>query len=129
MKKITLTIFTILVLTLTACGGASGSGGSGSTMDLIQMSNGFGVMVPYQVAVHPPHDCIYTAGQYQPGGPSWPQRQRGPLSAKGALATCGVLTSRSIPPTASHPPPRGGSSPEPRTISSVGTTTWRLGPS
>ncbi|HTF87775.1 MAG TPA: hypothetical protein VK843_05155, partial [Planctomycetota bacterium] len=34
---------------LTACGGSSGSGGSGSNMDLVQMSNGFGVMVPYQV--------------------------------------------------------------------------------
>lgn len=35
-------------LFLAACGG-SGAGGSGSSMDLIQMSNGFGVMVPYQV--------------------------------------------------------------------------------
>ena len=36
-------------LLFTACGGGSGGGGAGGTMDLVQMSNGFGVMVPYQV--------------------------------------------------------------------------------
>ncbi len=43
-----LALFGLSTLLFTACGGSS-SGGSGSNMDLVQMSNGFGVMVPYQV--------------------------------------------------------------------------------
>ena len=43
-----LAILGLSSLLFTACGGSS-SGGSGSNMDLVQMSNGFGIMVPYQV--------------------------------------------------------------------------------
>src|SRR5262245_50787695 len=40
----------LTALLFTACGGSGGgSSGSGGSMDLVQMSNGFGIMVPYQV--------------------------------------------------------------------------------
>jgi hypothetical protein len=47
--------------------------------------------LPYKMAVDPPHDCVYTLGNYRPGSCAPRRWNHLPLKAGAAIVEVGVI--------------------------------------
>jgi len=66
----------------------------GIAQPLVSGAHFFGslALLPYQMGVHPPGECIYPLGYYRPGSCAPKIWYQAPLSLRGALAQGGVVT-------------------------------------
>ena len=66
----------------------------GIAQPLVSGAHFFGsiALLPYQMGVHPPGECIYPLGYYRPGSCAPKIWYQAPLSLRGALAQGGVIT-------------------------------------
>ncbi len=66
----------------------------GHLQPLVSAAHFFGTipLLPYAMAVHPPHETVYSLGYYRPGDPAPRQRHRIELQAEaGAVETAAVI--------------------------------------